>query len=102
MGRATLFTECCKKYYKSVAICMRAGYNETGINYIKFYTKYYNHFKEAKIMKKFNQMTEKSMSKVKGGELVVLILNLLALVVTPLALGGAVGYGAYEGTKNNK
>lgn len=53
-------------------------------------------------MKKFNQLTEKQMDGVRGGSIGALLLNILALIIAPLAVGGSVGYGAYEGTKNNK
>ncbi len=49
-------------------------------------------------MKNFNQLTEKQMGKVHGG-FVGLILCTLAFVVAPLAVGGSVGYGAYEAVK---
>ena len=52
-------------------------------------------------MKAFNQMTEKQMANAKGGEIVLMVLAILSFIVTPLAIGGGVGYGVYEGTKNN-
>ncbi len=52
-------------------------------------------------MKKFNLMTEKQMSKTKGGELVLLFMCILAFVVAPAGIAGCVGWGTYEGVKNN-
>ena len=52
-------------------------------------------------MKKFNLMTEKQMSKTRGGSVILMILGILSFMVTPVAIGGGVGYGVYEGTKNS-